>query len=87
MLYGYIVFDSVVHQFHVYLLLIAVLVKVPQSQYIVFNVLFYFQTMLNLVRNSEIDKTVTNIALRGIKVCCVPVGGANTDVSSLMLLL
>lgn len=43
--------------------------------------------MLNLVRDSEIDKTVTNIALRGIKICCVPVGGANTDVSSLMLLL
>ncbi|VDI57850.1 E3 ubiquitin-protein ligase HECTD1 [Mytilus galloprovincialis] len=39
-------------------------------------------TMLNLVRDSEIDKTVTNIALRGIKICCVPVGGANTDIMS-----
>ncbi|VDI11229.1 Hypothetical predicted protein [Mytilus galloprovincialis] len=39
-------------------------------------------TMLNLVRDSEIDKTVTNIALRGMKIFCVPVGGANTDIMS-----
>lgn len=43
--------------------------------------------MLNLVRDSEIDKTVTNIAQRGMKIFCVPVGGANTDVGSLILLL
>ncbi|XP_052100602.1 uncharacterized protein LOC127734652 [Mytilus californianus] len=39
-------------------------------------------TMLNLEMDMEIDKTITNIALRGMKIFCVPIGGANTDIMS-----
>ncbi|XP_071167685.1 uncharacterized protein [Mytilus edulis] len=39
-------------------------------------------TVLNLARDAEIDKTVSIIALRGIKIFCVPIGGANTDIMS-----
>ncbi|XP_052100599.1 uncharacterized protein LOC127734650 [Mytilus californianus] len=42
-------------------------------------------TILNLVRDSEIDKTVTNIARRGMKIFCVPVGGANTDIMNMVV--